>query len=54
MTQNTPEQSQLGQTSAYVDQYDAALLFPLPRETKRREIGITGSVPFLGADLWTA
>ncbi|MDM7943084.1 MAG: NADPH-dependent 7-cyano-7-deazaguanine reductase QueF [Hydrogenophaga sp.] len=54
MTQNTPEQSQLGQASAYVDQYDASLLFPLPRETKRREIGITGSVPFLGADLWTA
>ncbi|MBT9463375.1 NADPH-dependent 7-cyano-7-deazaguanine reductase QueF [Hydrogenophaga sp.] len=54
MNQNTPEQSQLGQTSAYVDQYDAGLLFPLPRETKRREIGITGSVPFLGADLWTA
>ncbi len=54
MSQNTPEQSQLGRTSAYVDQYDASLLFPLPRETKRREIGITGSVPFLGADLWTA
>ncbi|QHE75339.1 NADPH-dependent 7-cyano-7-deazaguanine reductase QueF [Hydrogenophaga sp. PBL-H3] len=54
MNQNTPEQSQLGQTSAYVDRYDAGLLFPLPRETKRREIGITGSVPFLGADLWTA
>ncbi|MES2841865.1 MAG: NADPH-dependent 7-cyano-7-deazaguanine reductase QueF [Pseudomonadota bacterium] len=54
MNQNTPEQSQLGQTSAYVDQYDAGLLFPLPRETKRREIGITGNVPFLGADLWTA
>ncbi|WP_439586325.1 NADPH-dependent 7-cyano-7-deazaguanine reductase QueF [Hydrogenophaga sp.] len=51
---NTPEQSQLGRASAYVDQYDASLLFPLPRETKRREIGITGSVPFLGADLWTA
>jgi len=51
---NTPEQSQLGRTSAYIDQYDASLLFPLPREGKRREIGITGSVPFLGADLWTA
>jgi 7-cyano-7-deazaguanine reductase len=51
---NTPEQSQLGRASAYVDQYDASLLFALPRETKRREIGITGSVPFLGADLWTA
>jgi 7-cyano-7-deazaguanine reductase len=54
MSQNTPEQSQLGRASAYIDQYDASLLFPLPRETKRREIGITGSVPFLGADLWTA
>ncbi len=54
MTDNTPEQSQLGRASAYVDRYDASLLFPLPREAKRREIGITGSVPFLGADLWTA
>jgi 7-cyano-7-deazaguanine reductase len=54
MNQNTPERSQLGKTSAYIDQYDASLLFPLPREPKRREIGIVGSVPFLGADLWTA
>ena len=54
MTSNTPELSQLGKASAYIDQYDASLLFPLPRETKRREIGITGSLPFLGADLWTA
>ena len=54
MNPNTPEQSQLGRASAYIDRYDASLLFPLPREAKRREIGITGSVPFLGADLWTA
>ena len=51
---NTPEQSQLGKASAYVDQYDRGLLFPLPREAKRREIGIAGSIPFLGCDLWTA
>lgn len=51
---NTPELSQLGKASAYVDQYDASLLFPLPRETKRLEIGINGRLPFLGADLWTA
>lgn len=51
---NTPEQSQLGKASAYVDQYDASLLFPIPREGKRTEIGITGRLPFLGADLWTA
>jgi len=54
MTSNTPELSQLGKASAYVDQYDASLLFPLPRQTKRDEIGITGRLPFLGADLWTA
>jgi len=54
MSQNTPEQSQLGKASAYVDRYDPSLLFPLPRASKRQEIGITGSIPFLGADLWTA
>lgn len=51
---NTPDQSQLGRTSAYADQYDASLLFPLPRQPKRDEIGITGTPPFFGADLWTA
>jgi 7-cyano-7-deazaguanine reductase len=50
----TPDHSPLGKPSAYADQYDPSLLFPLPREPKRTEIGITGSVPFLGADLWTA
>ena len=51
---NQPEQSQLGKSSAYIDQYDASLLFPIPRADKRREIGIEGSPNFLGADLWTA
>ena len=51
---NTPEQSQLGKASAYIDQYDASLLFPIPRAGKRAEIGITGAAPFFGADLWTA
>jgi len=51
---HTPEQSQLGQRSAYVDRYDAGLLFPLPRAPKRLEIGIAGATPFFGADLWSA
>ena len=51
---NTPEQSALGKTSAYPDQYEPSLLFPLPRAPKRQEIGITASPPFMGADLWTA
>ena len=51
---NTPEQSQLGKTSTYVDHYDASLLFPIPRAPKRAEIGVHGQPPFIGADLWTA
>jgi len=32
----------------------ADLLFPIPRQGKREEIGIHGHAPFFGADLWTA
>ena len=51
---NLPEHSPLGKASAYADQYDATLLFPMARAPKRAEIGITGTAPFMGADLWTA
>ena len=51
---SSPEQSPLGKASAYADQYDATLLFPIPRAQKRAELGITGDAPFFGADLWTA
>ncbi|QNP47962.1 NADPH-dependent 7-cyano-7-deazaguanine reductase QueF [Diaphorobacter aerolatus] len=53
---SSPEQSPLGKASAYADQYDATLLFPIARETKRKEIGIVDAAapPFFGADLWTA
>jgi len=51
---NRPEDSQLGKSSAYVDQYDASLLFPIARAGKRAELGIAGAPPFLGADMWTA
>ncbi|WP_225781300.1 NADPH-dependent 7-cyano-7-deazaguanine reductase QueF [Xenophilus sp. Marseille-Q4582] len=52
---HTPEQSQLGRASAYVDRYDASLLFPLPRAAQRVPMGIEeGRLPFFGADLWTA
>ncbi|WP_312833593.1 NADPH-dependent 7-cyano-7-deazaguanine reductase QueF [Comamonas sp.] len=51
----SPEQSPLGQRSAYIDQYDPTLLFPLPRQAKRDEIGLQpDKLPFFGADLWTA
>ena len=51
---NTPEGSLLGKPAAYADQYDASLLFPIPRAAKREEIGLTGQLPFFGADMWTA
>lgn len=51
---NTVDQSPLGRVSAYADHYDPTLLFPIPRATKRIEIGIEGTLPFMGADLWTA
>ncbi|MBN9412112.1 MAG: NADPH-dependent 7-cyano-7-deazaguanine reductase QueF [Burkholderiales bacterium] len=46
--------SPLGKATAYADQYDPALLFPLPRLAKREEIGAGARPPFFGADLWTA
>ena len=51
---NHPDESQLGKATTYADQYDPAMLFPIPRSTQRTELGMTGSLPFLGADLWTA
>jgi 7-cyano-7-deazaguanine reductase len=50
---NQPEESQLGKSSAYIDQYDASLLFPIPRVVKRAEIGLGETLPFMGADMWT-
>ncbi len=51
---NTPEHSQLGHAVVYADQYDAALLFPIPRAAQRQVLGLGAGLPFLGADLWTA
>jgi len=44
----------LGKKSAYIDQYDASLLFPIARQTKREALGITAQPPFYGYDLWNA
>ena len=51
---NSPEESRLGRSVTYADQYDPGLLYPIARAPKREEIGIAGAPPFLGADLWTA
>jgi len=49
-----PEYSPLGRSSAYADQYDASLLFPIPRLDKRLELGLTTDLPFSGVDIWNA
>ncbi len=51
---NTPEQSQLGQSTVYADRYDPSLLFPIPRAEKRAEIGVGDPLPFHGVDIWNA
>lgn len=53
-TEHSPADSPLGKNSAYVTQYDPSLLFPIPRASKRGELGIRGTLPFFGFDLWNA
>ncbi len=50
----TPADSPLGKISTYVDSYDPSLLFPMPRAEKRAELGLSGTLPFFGMDIWNA
>ena len=54
MNPASPADSPLGRDTAYADQYDASLLFPIPRAPQRAQLGISGQPGFFGADLWTA
>jgi 7-cyano-7-deazaguanine reductase len=49
---NLPEHSPLGKTSAYRTDYAPELLFPIPRQGKRGELGLQGTLPFFGVDIW--
>jgi 7-cyano-7-deazaguanine reductase len=44
----------LGHPTSYPDAYAPALLYALPRAPQRRALGIAGTLPFRGVDLWTA
>jgi 7-cyano-7-deazaguanine reductase len=50
----TADQSPLGKTSAYQTHYAPDLLFPIPRQGKRDELQLTGTLPFFGVDIWNA
>lgn len=43
----------LGKTTEYHNQYDAALLQPVPRSLNRDQLSIPSAMPFFGTDLWT-
>jgi 7-cyano-7-deazaguanine reductase len=51
---NTPEASPLGKPAAYQAGYNPSLLFPIARQDKRNELGISGTLPFFGVDIWNA
>ncbi len=51
---HAPSDSPLGKPTAYRDTYDASLLFPIPRAEARATLGITGTLPFFGMDVWNA
>ncbi|MCL2523910.1 MAG: NADPH-dependent 7-cyano-7-deazaguanine reductase QueF [Betaproteobacteria bacterium] len=47
--------SPLGKPTAYRAAYAPELLYPIPRQLKRDELGISGAdLPFTGEDLWNA
>lgn len=49
------DHSPLGKSTAYAEHYDSSLLFPIPRQAKRDELGLnSAALPFVGEDLWNA
>lgn len=53
-TPNKPHASPLGKPVSYQAEYDPSQLFAIPRQDKRAELNITGSLPFFGIDIWNA
>lgn len=48
------KETALGKTTAYVDQYDPAQLFPIERALSREGLKIGETLPFEGEDIWNA
>jgi 7-cyano-7-deazaguanine reductase len=44
----------LGKKSTYVSKYSPDLLFSIPRELNRKQIGVSLPLPFKGCDIWNA
>ena len=55
MNANTTANSPLGRETAYPEQYDPSLLYPIPRAPARAQLGIASdALPFIGIDRWQA
>ena len=52
MTDTSLTDTVLGKPTCYQTEYNPGLLFVIPRQIKRDEIGLTGTLPFMGADIW--
>jgi 7-cyano-7-deazaguanine reductase len=48
------DHSPLGKATVYAERYDPGLLFAIARADKRAAIGIAGTPPFHGVDVWNA
>lgn len=47
------EQSPLGKVNQYIDSYQPSLLFPISRQMKWEELGLTAeTLPYHGVDVW--
>ena len=51
---NTLNQSPLGRKIPAPAAYDPTLLYPIPRKPMRDSLGLTGTLPFYGLDVWNA
>lgn len=49
-----PAATLLGQTVSYPEHYDPSVLQAIPRLAARQALGLTGPLPFQGADIWRA
>ncbi|HLB41937.1 MAG TPA: NADPH-dependent 7-cyano-7-deazaguanine reductase QueF [Gammaproteobacteria bacterium] len=52
MPTNNLQNSPLGIRSPYISHYQPNLLYPIPRKSKREEIGVHYPLPFQGKDIW--
>ena len=48
------EESPLGQSTVYIENYAPELLFPIPRTLSRDKLSLKAPLPFSGVDIWSA